>query len=402
VGLRLASRNPASRRGHHQIPRRWPRRFGRGVIGTTNLLVNWGMLLTLVAAILVLRHHAKAQIREPLPPPPPPPQSYLSAAQVREWHAFPPYHRVVPVLLYHGNDSANGGLSIQWQLFAQQMLALRTAGFHAITLDQYLKYARGSGRGLPSRPVLITIDGGHLGTYRAVSNILRLYGFHVAVFTSPAWPATSPGAQLTWSALRAMQGSGIWSVQEQGGHPVPISNAMDSGGGEYALRRYANVRPRQRRLQSFRIYSSRMAANDLWREDQLAAHIPGYRPLSVAIPQANHGQRQAGYSRIQRLTLPWLRQHFQIVFGGDYLDRGPAWPHKITARFSRALAYRVSVDPRTSLTVLDCRLRDWVTRSPIWMESRCLRSGTAWRDPETWGFHPRPRQAGGSKPRMPG
>jgi hypothetical protein len=43
-----------------------------------------------------------------------------------------------------------------------------------------------------------------------------------------------------------------------------------------------------------------------------------------------------------------------------------------------------------------------VTRSPIWMESRCLRSGTAWRDPETWGFHPRPRQAGGSKPRMPG
>jgi hypothetical protein len=358
--------------------------------GTTHVLLNWGVLVALVAAVLVVRYHTEAQAREPLPPP----SVHLSAVQAREWQAFPSYHRIVPVLLYHGNDSVNGGLSINLQFFAQQMLALKTAGFHTITLDQYLKYVKGSRRGLPSRPVLITIDGGRLRTYRTVNNILREYGFHATVFISAAWPASNPGANLTWSELQNMQKTGIWSVQEQGGqgNDDVIYSAAGSKGSVYAFRRYIRSPPGQGRLESSGAFAARTTSSLLWGEHQFAAHIPGYRPLAFAIPEANHGQQQTSDPRIPRYVLSWLQRHFQIVFGGDYLDRGPTWPHKIKARFSPALAYRIFVDSKMSLPALDCRLRDWVGRRPIWREYRCLRPGTAWRAPGTWD--PAPTAAG--------
>lgn len=368
------------------MPRGWRQRFCRALTGTTHLLFNWGVLLALVAGILVLRHHAEARPREPLPAP----RAHLSAVQAREWQAFPSYHKVVPVLLYHGNDSANGGLSIRRQVFAQQMLALETAGFHAITLDQYLEYVKGSSRGLPSRPVLITIDSGHLGTYRAVNNILRQYGFHAAVFISAAWPATNPGANLTWNELQNMQESGTWSVQEQGGrdHSHVIYKPAGNRGNVYAFHRYVGSPPGQDQPGFFRVFAARTIGSVLWGEHRFAAHIPVYRPVAFAILEASRGQQQANDPRVPRLVLSWLRQHFRIVFGGDYLDRGLNWPHKVRARFSRTLAYRISVTSRTSLPILDCRLKDWVTRSPIWMEYRCLRPGTAWRGPRTWGSIP--------------
>ena len=87
--------------------------------------------------------------------------------------------------------------------------------------------------------------------------------------------------------------------------------------------------------------------------------------------------------------VPWLKRHFFVVFGGDYLDQGPVDAGRAAARFSPVLSYRISADPQTSLASLHCRLMDWVTGKPIWKEYRCRRLGPAASDT---ALAPQPRK----------
>jgi polysaccharide deacetylase len=309
-------------------------RFGKG---TLRLLLNWGIIAVAITTVLVIRHRAEVRARAPLPPP----AVQLPPADAAAWQAFPRYHGAVPVLLYHGIASGGG----QPHLFAQQMLALRTAGFHAITLAQYISFASGHHGGLPSKPILLTFDGGRLDTYRAVTDILRKYGFHATMFTFAGWPPSGSAADLTWGELQSMQQSGIWSVQENGGSPDDA------------------------------IYHPAVRSNILWGARQFAGQLPGFKTLAFAVPYASYGAplTLAAQIALPPQMLPWLKQHFSVVFGGDYLTRGINQPHKPASRFSHELSYRISIDSRTSLAALDCRLKDWVTHKPVWKEWRCLR-----------------------------
>jgi len=228
------------------------------------------------------------------------------------------------------------------------MLALRTAGFHAITLAQYVSFTEGQRSGLPSKPILLTFDEGRLSTYRAVNNILRKYGFRATMFTFAAWPGSHPRTNLTWAELQGMQQSGTWSVQENGGSP---DNTIDQAAAK---------------------------SNILWGTEKFATQLPGFRVFAFAVPFTSYAQQQQlSDPQIQRLLLPWLKGHFGVVFGDDYLDQAANQSHKVTARFSPGLSYRISVDSRTSLPTLNCRLKDWVTGKPVQKEYRCLRLGPA-------------------------
>jgi peptidoglycan/xylan/chitin deacetylase (PgdA/CDA1 family) len=343
---------------------------------TFRLFLNWGVLLAAVAAALVVRDHVQAQARAPLPPP----VVQLSAADTAQWQGFPSYRRDVPVLLYHGVSSSNGGLSISRQVFAEQMLALRTAGFHAITLAQYVNFVNGDRKGLPAKPILLTFDDGRLATYRAVNEILRKYGFHATMFTFASWPTTTPGYSLTWKELRAMQRSGTWSVEEAGGegHGYLVYDAAGDRGAVYAYREYTSRSAGQAgHLEGFPAFLRRVTSNILWGTHQLSVQLPNFRPLAFAVPGGNYGQLATNDTRIPQFMLPWLAEHFQMVFGGDYLDRGPNRPFEIKSRFSlgKSFSFRISLTSRVSLAALKCRLTDWVTRAPVSKEYGCLRSG---------------------------
>jgi hypothetical protein len=351
---------------------------------TFRLLLNWGVLLAAVAVVLVVRNHVQAQARAPLSPP----VVQLSAADTAQWQGFPFYQRDVPVLLYHGvgsgsgglSSSGSGGLSISRQLFAEQMLALRTAGFHAITLAQYVNFINGDRQGLPAKPILLTFDDGRLATYRAVNEILRKYGFHATMFTSASWPTTTPGYSLTWNDLRAMQQSGTWSVAEAGGesHGYLVYDAAGDRGAVYAFREYISRSAGNiGHLEGFPAFLRRVTSNILWGRQQFSAQLPDFRPLAFAVPGGNYGQLATNDARIPQFMLPWLAEHFQVVFGGDYLDRGPGRPFEIKSRSSlaKSFSYRISLTSRVSLTALNCRLTDWVTRVPVAKEYGCLRSG---------------------------
>jgi Polysaccharide deacetylase len=348
------------------------------------LLLNWGVLVVAVAVVLGVRYRAEAEARAPLAPP----VVRLSAAATRQWQEFPAYTGTVPVLAYRAIDSAGSGFSVTPHAFAEQMLALKTAGFHAITLAQYVDFVTGRDKKLPSRPILLTFDEGRLGTYRVANDILQKYGFHGTMFTFASWPATDPGFNLSWSELRSMEKSGIWSVQEYGGsgHGYVTYNAEGARGAVYAFRQYVqNKTGDGGYLESYPAFVKRVTSNILWGERQFAAQLPGFRTLAFSVPGGNYGQVETNDPRIPQFMLPWLQHHFPVVFGGDYLARGAK------ERFSRGFAYRMTMNSKTSLQVLDCRLWDWVTNTPIHDEYQCVKTPPpAIGGPRPFRVHPGP------------
>jgi peptidoglycan/xylan/chitin deacetylase (PgdA/CDA1 family) len=340
------------------------------------LLLNWGAIVAVIAAVLVARHHAQVVAQTPLPTP----QVHLPAGQAQQWQRFPSYTGSVPVLVYHGINDSYESYSVTQQLFAQQMLALKTAGFHAITLAQYVKFVQGDRRGLPSKPILLTFDDGRRDAYRAAENLLRNYGFHATMFTFGAWPLTNPGFSLTWSELQQMQRSSTWSVQEHGGrgHEYVTYSAAGAKGAVYGFLRYLpSPSGHGGHLESFPAFTQRVTSDVLWGTRQFADHIPGFRPLVFAVPYGDYGQEQTNDAQIPGFMLPWLNRHFPVIFGGDYLDLVPGGHNEILARFSRQFAYRITMQQATQLPTLYCRLNDWVTGvTPLWKEYRCLRLGS--------------------------
>ena len=363
------------------------------------LLLNWGLLIAIVAGVLAFREQAEAQARAPLPAP----SSQLSLAQARQWRHFPRYRRVVPVLLYHGINNSNHSYSVTPGLFADQMRALKVAGFHAITLAQYVDFARDRRHALPSKPILLTFDDGRRDAFREANNTLRNYGFHATMFTFASWPTTNPGFSLTWPELRTMQRSGIWSVQEHGGegHEYVFYNAARAKGGVYAFRRYIpGPSGHGGHLEDFSSFVRTATSDITWGADQFVQQVPGYRPLAFAVPYANYGQDGTNDERIPKFMLPWLRRHFAVIFGGDYLSGGHGHRYQISGRFSPEYSYRITMDQKTSLPALYCRLRDWVTGTPTWMEYRCLRSPAGPSSPGALVHPAGPR--GGLPPPNPG
>ncbi|WP_067933359.1 polysaccharide deacetylase family protein [Alicyclobacillus kakegawensis] len=117
----------------------------------------------------------------------------------------------VPILEYH--DTAYRP-HWPWALnpgqFAQEMYFLKTHHFHTITLDQLydaMKYHTP----LPSRPVVITFDDGHVSNFTMAFPILRKYHF-VATENMVTKAINRPG-YLSAKDLLEMERSGVFEIE---------------------------------------------------------------------------------------------------------------------------------------------------------------------------------------------
>ena len=80
----------------------------------------------------------------------PSPEVALTPRMTYMWRHFPSYRDVIPILAYHGVNFEDNYLSVTRKRFAQQLLALKTGGFHTVTMAQYAHYVEtGSTDGLP-------------------------------------------------------------------------------------------------------------------------------------------------------------------------------------------------------------------------------------------------------------
>jgi peptidoglycan/xylan/chitin deacetylase (PgdA/CDA1 family) len=143
----------------------------------------------------------------------------------------------VPILMYHviappPAGAPFPGLYVPAPEFAQQMQALKSSGWTAVTLDQLRAYWEHGARLPAGRPIVITFDNGYHSQYAAALPVLRRMG----------WPADEniqlsglPPSQggLTDAEVRGLVRDG-WELDTQGiSHADLIS--LGSAGLRYQI-----------------------------------------------------------------------------------------------------------------------------------------------------------------------
>jgi peptidoglycan/xylan/chitin deacetylase (PgdA/CDA1 family) len=105
-----------------------------------------------------------------------------ASADASDKRTGPPGTDPVPILMYHviaapPPGAAFPGLYVEPTEFAEQMQALKSAGWHAVTLDQVEEYWR---RGVPlgpGKPIVISFDNGYNSQYTQALPVLRRLGW---------------------------------------------------------------------------------------------------------------------------------------------------------------------------------------------------------------------------------
>ena len=147
-----------------------------------------------------------------------------------------PGNAVAPVLMYHViNPPPPGapypGLYVPRGEFLEQMLALRQAGFHPVTLDDLWANWRHGNR-LPNNPIVITFDNGYRSQYTNAMPILRRLHWTAVLNTQLTGLPPSQGG-LTTGQFRGLLAAG-WELDTQG-----ISHAdlvdQDAAGLRYQI-----------------------------------------------------------------------------------------------------------------------------------------------------------------------
>ena len=191
------------------------------------------------------------------------------------------------------------------------MTLLDHAGYQTITLEKLVRFVKGDEVSLPPRPLLLTFDRGHRDTWTGTDAILRELSYNAVLFVDVGRVEHADPDYLTWEDLSRLESSSRWDVQLQSGtgrRQIQYGSSPDDVGPFYAYRGSEEV------LGGWR---ERVFSDITYGEEQLAAHVRGYRPLAFAPPYGNYGQAGTNDRRIPRELLARLLISFQLVFTQD-------------------------------------------------------------------------------------
>jgi peptidoglycan/xylan/chitin deacetylase (PgdA/CDA1 family) len=148
-----------------------------------------------------------------------------------------PGNATVPILMYHViNPPPAGapfpGLYVPAAEFAQQMEALKSAGWHAVTMDELrANWTRGVPLG-PGKPVVVTFDNGYTSQYTNALPVLKRLGW-VGVENIQLLGLPPSQGGLTDQQVRALISSG-WELDTQGMSHADLIG-LNSAGLQYQI-----------------------------------------------------------------------------------------------------------------------------------------------------------------------
>jgi hypothetical protein len=261
------------------------------------------------------------------------------------------YHDVVKTERTPGTGRR---VSISAATLASHLRMLRLSGFTSVTDSDLVKYVLNGGS-LPTRAVLITFDGARVRDWTYADGLLRDYGFRATVFVDPSIvDDASRGTTLSWAQLRAMAGTGRWSV---GVLPSTLAEpvAVGAGGRQESGLVAHRWLPDQRRTETSAEFTERIRV-ELVRARQKIVDEGLPSPILLSYPF------QAGYplDRVNE-TFGELATAVHALFSASVLSTssdevgGPKW-------VGRRLLPRLEVYGSTSEELLFARIRDGVGR----------------------------------------
>lgn len=124
----------------------------------------------------------------------------------------------IPILYYHyirvnpnPKDALGYRLSLDPNLFDQELGYLSTNGYTPITLDQWYD-ALENGATLPSKPIILTFDDGYIDLYTNAFPIISKYQFHVISFIPTGLMDQS--YYLRWNMIQEMADSDLVEFED--------------------------------------------------------------------------------------------------------------------------------------------------------------------------------------------
>lgn len=136
--------------------------------------------------------------------------------------------RAIPVLTYHRIvDSSDDSNNVTAEHFREQMFALKRAGWHTITLEEFQGFMAGE-RALPEKSVLITFDDGAKESFYPVDPLFRELGYTgVAYVIASAMYTEESTYYLGPVEIRRMLDSGRWDIGSHSydGHRPYVADA---------------------------------------------------------------------------------------------------------------------------------------------------------------------------------
>lgn len=139
----------------------------------------------------------------------------------------------VAIFCYHEIDRPNDSFAISSGRFESHLKYLQKAGYHFVTLDEYLAYTDGK-LNLPEKSVMITFDDGYQSFYTKVYPLLKKYDVPAMLAIVTSWTdgeglPTDVRAVATWDELREMEKSGLVTIVSHS-HALHKQQALDPQG----------------------------------------------------------------------------------------------------------------------------------------------------------------------------
>lgn len=235
----------------------------------------------------------------------PAPDVRLDASAFERLDAHP---KRVPVLAWHG--IGDGRDEFGAAAFSRQLQLLKALGYESISAADWARFRAGDRSGLPKRPVLLTIDGGELDSYRRADDVLRRTGMRATMFVQTGPTEDGDPHYLRWKELHRMRDSGRWDIQP-GAHRGQRTIASGPR-GEHAPFYVARQFTRSGGLES-RAAWERRVSNDLFAlRERFERH--GIKPVAIAVPYGDVGRRTTNDRALPRLLTGLLERQFGSYF----------------------------------------------------------------------------------------
>ncbi len=215
----------------------------------------------------------------------------------------------VPVLLYsigHPTESFDGRYVVSRTNFAEQMRALRAAGYAPIRVEQLGQYLRtGTRAGLPRKPVLITFDNARTEAMLQADPILKATGMRAVMFVSAQQADSGSMFSEQWGSLSGFASSGRWELENR----TNGLSAVDRRGSGLVTRLVEAPGN-----ETMREYGHHTAADLTTAEDAIDGHGAGHA-IAFAYPYGNWGQhaRPGVAAELRRV----VGQRFRLAFDQD-------------------------------------------------------------------------------------
>ena len=144
----------------------------------------------------------------------------------------------VSVLGYHdfSENERETAMRIRTSKFRKQMEAIRQLGIPVIPMADFIAW-KDSGKSIPEKAIVITIDDGWISTYTDAYPILKEFGYPFTVFLYKNY-VDGGGKALTTAMIKEMMANGATIGSHSVTHPYPQTVKQNRKRGEEAYAKF--------------------------------------------------------------------------------------------------------------------------------------------------------------------